>query len=214
FVWKSIHGAFKLGDFWDRLGPEYAGRVNCPKCGVQETMEHILLECQIIGQELIWKLTEELWMKKHNKWYKPTLGLILGSLLVVTKDNKGKRHTSVTRLYRIIISEAAHLIWKICCQRRIARGDDVPEKWHKEDEICNVWFKIINQRLTLDWLAANPRKYSIKATKKTIVLKMWSGVLENEILLPEDWIHQRRVLVGMAPAQKRPRGRHRVPHEL
>ncbi|PBK88648.1 hypothetical protein ARMGADRAFT_1054899 [Armillaria gallica] len=172
FMWKSIHGAFKLGDFWDKLGPEYAGRVICPKCGAQETMEHILLECQIMGQELIWKLTEELWTKKHN------------NSLVVTKDDKGKRRTSATRLYRIIVSEA----------RRIARGDDTPEKWHTEDEIRNVWLKTVNQRLMLDRLAANPRKYGTKATKKTIVLKTRSGVLENEVLLPEDWIHQRGVL--------------------
>ncbi|KAK0209443.1 hypothetical protein IW262DRAFT_1281593, partial [Armillaria fumosa] len=53
YLWKAIQGTFKLGGFWDRLRPQYAHRVNCPKCGVVEMMEHILMECNIEGRKMI-----------------------------------------------------------------------------------------------------------------------------------------------------------------
>ncbi|KAK0209771.1 hypothetical protein IW262DRAFT_1450721 [Armillaria fumosa] len=62
YLWKSIQGTFKIGGFWDKLGPQYANRVNCPKCRVIETMEHILIDCEIEGivmteaTHLIWKI--------------------------------------------------------------------------------------------------------------------------------------------------------------
>ncbi|PBK81830.1 hypothetical protein ARMGADRAFT_947587, partial [Armillaria gallica] len=112
FLWKSIHGTFKLGDFWEKLGPEYMNRVYCPECEVPETMEHILIKCRIPGQDIIWWLTKELWKKKHNQWYLLSFGLTLGSPLVMIMDDEGKRNHGALRLYRILMSEAVYLIWK------------------------------------------------------------------------------------------------------
>jgi hypothetical protein len=49
FLWKSIHGAYKIGEFWDKI-PNYEGRGECGICRVPETMEHILTECDSLHQ--------------------------------------------------------------------------------------------------------------------------------------------------------------------
>ncbi|KAK0245029.1 hypothetical protein EDD85DRAFT_917403 [Armillaria nabsnona] len=174
FLWKSIHGTFKLGDFWEKLSPEYMNQVYCPEC-------KILIECHIPGQDIIWRLMEELWKKKHNQWYPLSFELALGSLLVTITDDEGKRNHGTSRLYRILMSEA-----------------------HKEDKIWNTWLHIINQRLMLDRIATKPRKFGLKAAGRRIVLRTWSRVLKKESSLPENWIDQKGILVGMEPIQKRP----------
>ncbi|KAJ7925717.1 hypothetical protein B0H13DRAFT_2314309 [Mycena leptocephala] len=49
FLWKTIHGAHRIGKFWSNI-PEMEDRANCQHCGVLETMEHILLQCTRPGQ--------------------------------------------------------------------------------------------------------------------------------------------------------------------
>ncbi|KAK0224219.1 hypothetical protein IW262DRAFT_881257 [Armillaria fumosa] len=53
FLWKVLQNTYKIGDFWEKLGPQWAVRGECPLCKVPETMEHILLECNIEGRETI-----------------------------------------------------------------------------------------------------------------------------------------------------------------
>ncbi|PBK69093.1 ribonuclease H-like protein [Armillaria solidipes] len=194
FLWKTAHRAYKLGDEWAALGPEYANRILCPGCGTTETMEHILLDCSIPGQERIWQLASELWGKKGREWPTLSLELVLGCAMYDPRDNENKKLSGAARLYRILR-----------CERRIAKEDD---------EITGRWLYAINQRLTLDRLSANPRKYGKKAIKKEIrVLRTWKGTLENEDALPKDWtLVPGGVLVGSDWIKLRPRGRHRVPH--
>ncbi|KAJ7605710.1 hypothetical protein DFH06DRAFT_1150446 [Mycena polygramma] len=63
FLWKSIHGAHRVGKFWTNI-PGYEDRATCDSCGELETIEHILLECEAPGQAEIWKLAGEFWAKK------------------------------------------------------------------------------------------------------------------------------------------------------
>ncbi|KAK0504433.1 hypothetical protein EDD18DRAFT_1306014 [Armillaria luteobubalina] len=208
FLWKVLQNTFKIGAFWERLGPQYAIRGECPHCKVLETMEHILLECDIAGQALIWDLMRELWEKKGQTWITPTYGLALGVTLIQIQNGEGKINAGATRLYKIIMTEATHMIWKIRCQRRIQRGDDNPAKWHTNEEIQNWWTSTMNQRLTIDCLLTNSLKYGKKAIKKQAVIMTWKGAVYNEKALPEDWTTQNRVLVGMMPGCKRPQGQH------
>ncbi|PBK82299.1 hypothetical protein ARMGADRAFT_946869 [Armillaria gallica] len=169
FLWKVTHKAYRLGNAWTDLGPEYASQALCLGCGAEETMEHILLDCSIPGQEQVWSLTQGLWEKKGHMWPCLLLGLILGCMLYEPKSNVGKTLTGAARLFRIMISESAHLIWKLQCERRIVNSDD-PEKWPTDNEITGHWVHMIKQRLTLDRLANNPRKYGKRAIKKETVL--------------------------------------------
>jgi hypothetical protein len=77
FLWKSMHNAHKCGKFWDNI-PGYEQRATCPVCNEEESMEHILLECKASGQDIVWKLTKDLWLNKHDTWIIPQYGIILG----------------------------------------------------------------------------------------------------------------------------------------
>ncbi|EIM91486.1 uncharacterized protein STEHIDRAFT_48463 [Stereum hirsutum FP-91666 SS1] len=129
-------------------------------------------------------------------------GTILGCGVSGFKTEGGKRLSGANRLWRILISESAHLIWKLRCVRRIQHEDD-PNKYPSHNEIHNKWVFTINQRLSLDRSACNKRKFGPKATRPDLVLKTWNGTLFNEKNLPENWLWQAGVLVGIPP--RRPR---------
>jgi ribonuclease HI len=205
FLWKCLHGAHRCGAFWNRI-PTYEHRANCPTCNVEETMEHILINCTAPGQQTIWHLTQALWLMGYNTWPTPTYGTILACGLANFKNDNGTILHGQNRLFSILISESAHLIWKLRCERRIQNGDD-PEKLPSEAEVHNRWVSTINKRLLLDQLMTNQSKYGKKALKPRVVAQTWDRVLLNRENLPRDWIRQSGVLVGMRP--QRPPGHNR-----
>lgn len=123
FLWKTMHGAYRVGKWWENIS-NYKTRATCIHCGVEDSMEHILTECSVPGQHELWELTEYLWRKKHPHWHRPTLGLILGASLIEIRDEDGKINKGVTRLYRILITETAHLIWRTRCLMKIEYKDE------------------------------------------------------------------------------------------
>lgn len=62
FLWKSLHGTYKIGDFWDKI-PNYEQRGQSGLCHSPETMEHILLECGSLASRSIWWAASDLWCK-------------------------------------------------------------------------------------------------------------------------------------------------------
>jgi hypothetical protein len=54
------------------------------------------------------------------------------------------------------------------------------------------------------------KRYGKKALDKSLVLHTWSGVLKNEASLPENWIKQPRVLVGIVPLEQPRRQNHHI----
>ncbi|KAK0429536.1 hypothetical protein EV421DRAFT_1893837 [Armillaria borealis] len=162
----------------DHLGPQYAKRGKCPHCHVMETMDHILTECNIT----------ELWERKGQEWIPVTYGTALGATLTQIWTGDGKVDSSATRLYHILMTETS--------------------RWHSEEEVRNLWIDAMNKRLTVDRLLVNKHKYGTRAMKKTKILSTWKGTLHNETALPDDWIDQSGVLVGIVPVRKRPQGRH------
>jgi ribonuclease HI len=61
------------------------------------------------GQKEIWDLASEMWRMKTGKGMRPMIGQIMAG--GVTKVGN--------RLYKIMITESAHLIWKLRNERRI-----------------------------------------------------------------------------------------------
>jgi ribonuclease HI len=160
---------------------------------VVEDLDHILLKCKCPGQELVWKAAKTLWKEKEEVWLEVSLGTILGCGLVEFRDDKGKAKAGTQRLYRILISESAYVIWKLRNDRRIARNG-APAT---EQEILNKWKFAINQRLQVDVTLANrPRKGKRPALAPQLVLTTWSGTLDNEHDLTANWLQEPRVLVG------------------
>jgi len=185
FLWMLIHDGYKVGGHWAKIdGFEHQGI--CPVCETSETMKHILTECDAPGQELIWDLASRLWRKKTGEDLRPTTGEIM-ACGAIQKSNKGE-----TRLYRILVSESAYLIWCLRNKRVIGMKDGASDQ-----EITNRWRKTLNNRLELDCILTNKTKYGKKAMGKPLVLETWNKILQNEDRLPDDWTREAGVLVGL-----------------
>ncbi|EIN13957.1 hypothetical protein PUNSTDRAFT_59807 [Punctularia strigosozonata HHB-11173 SS5] len=199
FLWMAMHDAYMLGDKWLRPScpADLRERSVCAHCDKIESMEHILTECRASGQEEIWSLACNLWKKKNTEINLPShlVGAILGSQCTEIRNSKGKIKRGQTRLYRILIAESAHLIWKMRCQRVIRDGNQPKTR----REVRNRWKAAINARLKLDCRLADRASFGAKAVNRDLVLETWSGTLQNENLLPEDWVGWSGVLVGMDP---------------
>jgi hypothetical protein len=98
FLSMTFHDAYMVGSNWQRPGyaNEFQERSECKSCHVIESMEHIT---NGTGQKEIWKLTEEMWVKRNTHWYKPTIGIILASANMKQEDEKQKREN---RRYKIV----------------------------------------------------------------------------------------------------------------
>ncbi|KAJ6480487.1 ribonuclease H-like protein, partial [Mycena vitilis] len=195
FLWKSLHSAHRLGSFWAHI-PQCEDREICHFCDETEDLEHILLKCRRPGQSLIWSAAKELWLKKHPSWPEVSLAGILGCGLATFTDDKGKSDPGADRFYRILISESAFAIWKIrndCVIKKGGASLPIPA-------VHNKWLSALNIRLRFDCLLTNYEKYGKQnAIKASLVLQTWRSTLLNEGKLPENWIKEPGVLVGIEP---------------
>jgi ribonuclease HI len=192
FLWRGIHNSHRVGKYWTHI-PECDDRAICKDCGELEDLDHILTRCTSPGQELVWRAAETLWRERETEWPSVSLGTILGCGLAEFSDDKGRTKYGTERLYRILMSESAYLIWTLRNNRVISR-DGEPAS---EGEILNKWKFAINQRLQTDITLANrPLCGKRPALAKPLVLGTWSGTLDNERSLPANWLWEPRVLVG------------------
>ncbi|KAK7461033.1 hypothetical protein VKT23_008961 [Stygiomarasmius scandens] len=209
FLWMTIHDAYMTGTNWDRPGysDEMRQRATCPHDHKTEDMTHILTGCESPGQEVIWNLVGELWARKTStpEWEHPGLGVIMGAGLVQLTTRTGKRKSGEERLWRILISESAYLIWKLRCER-VIQNENTP---FSQTEVKNRWTYMINERLQLDRRMTS-WKYGKKSLSPGLVEATWKGLLKAEGLLPHDWVTNTGVLVGIESDLRRrtgPRGR-------
>jgi hypothetical protein len=188
-----------VGKNWDipDFSDELRARSICrhEECFETESLEHILCHCLAPGQEQVWRFVQALWKEKmpHYELNHPGIEMILSCGIVRFTLPDGKRDYGSERLYRILISESARLIWWIRCRRVIDNKTEPLD----EEGIKNHWYAAMNQRLELDRELTNKRKYEKRALKKRDVIQTWSGVLEGEAQLPRDWTRAGGVLVGI-----------------
>ncbi|KAJ6536993.1 hypothetical protein B0H19DRAFT_962784 [Mycena capillaripes] len=194
FLWKAIHGAHRVGKFWEHI-PGYEDRALCHFCGETESLEHILFQCQAPGQYEVWKLAGELWKMKFDTMPAPSMGGILGCCLASFESEKKSKPSGVNRLFRIVISESAYLIWKFRCERVIGRDGES----HSDAEIHNRWVHTLNERLEIDQSMACDYHQDKKLVLPSLVLQTWSRTLLSEERLPKDWLREPKVLVGIVP---------------
>ncbi|KIM82536.1 hypothetical protein PILCRDRAFT_44237, partial [Piloderma croceum F 1598] len=67
FLWKALHKNLKISSYWLHID-NYEHRSTCHKCEVLEDLDHIILECDLAGREIVWNTTKNLWLKKHDTW--------------------------------------------------------------------------------------------------------------------------------------------------
>ena len=84
----------------------------------------------------------------------PTLGQVLGCGLAKIWDQRGKMLKGSSRLFTIVVSESAYLIWRLRCEWRIEREED-QSKIRTREEVTNRWLALINTRLKLNCLMAD-----------------------------------------------------------
>ena len=118
-----------------------------------------------------------------------SLGIILGCSSTEKNDlpkpnSEDNRETrtgaGAARLLQILLTELAHLIWVLRCERVIQ------EKTHTASGIKTRWFNNINKRLTKDRIIATVIKQDKASIHK--VKATWESVLEKTWALPIDWI--------------------------
>jgi ribonuclease HI len=126
-----IHDGYKVGRYWDNI-PNNQPRGWCATCQTHESMEHILTQCMEPGQNEVWNLASELWCKKTRKDLRPSVGQIMATGVT------GQGDPGATRLYKILVTESAHLIWRLRNERRIQGKPAVLP------QIKNRWLKTIN----------------------------------------------------------------------
>ncbi|KAJ7260320.1 hypothetical protein B0H12DRAFT_1014115, partial [Mycena haematopus] len=192
FLWRAMHNAHRVGDYWKHI-PECEDRATCQECGETEDLEHILVTCESPGTNIIWEAAKKLWLEKESTWPEISLGTVLGCGLMDFKDEEGKQRPGAKRLYRILVSEPAYMIWKLRNDRVISRaGAPLTEM-----EIINKWLLNLNQRLQQDVVLANrTTRRNRPRIVPAVVKDTWADTLDDESALPENWLKETRVLVG------------------
>ncbi|KAI0263167.1 hypothetical protein BGY98DRAFT_889003, partial [Russula aff. rugulosa BPL654] len=112
---------------------------------------------------LIWSLAEDLWPHPQIPWPDISLGIVFvhGTITLPVEEPQENQNgegirahrtttQGATRLLQILLSEAAHLIWVMRCERTIP-VTETPHV-HTEREIKSRWLQVINVRLTADKL--------------------------------------------------------------
>ena len=206
FLWMTIHDAYMVGSNWLRPGfaPEYQERSECQHCHEIETMEHILKKCQSPGQKQVWRLAKRLWYRKTGKNMVTTFGTILATPAITLHKSVRKSEVGKNRMLRILMIESVHLIWKLRCERVIQKENAA----FTRNEIKNKWTHVLNDRLDLDRKLTH-QKFGKKALPIKLVKATWQGTLQNEETLPENWITDDGVLVGIDLQDDDGRGQNR-----
>jgi ribonuclease HI len=186
FIYKSIHSVHKIGEYWENI-PGYRSWGICSHCGMTETLAHILFECVYEAREKVWQLAENAWDGSKYEWPQLSEGLVMGAGLLRAIPKTGQPvppdpanvPSGASRLLRILVSEAAYLIWLI-------RNDRAIKKKHTSARSAEAkWRYVIEDRLRLDRLLASRDKEdrSIWRVKGT-----WSGALIDLDGLPDNWL--------------------------
>ena len=205
FLWKHTHGIYKLGKIWTHI-PGLEDRATCSLCDKYNTFDHIMSECESVERRTVWRMANQLWGRRHPEDLHISEGAILGRGLASFKKDNSDLDSAKSRLYKILITESAHLIWVLRCERRIANGD-IPGNYHTEKAVENRWLRKMNERLQIDCLLTNRFLYERKALKTKKVYYTWAKCSMNTSNTHQEWCRNPGVLVGME--SRRPPGRHR-----
>ena len=197
FLWKLIHDAHRCGHYWLKM-INLSERGICPKCETPETMQHIIFNCEANQCEIIWKIAKDICERKNIAWPSGLdITTIMALPLLKVRSENGETRQGATRLLLIVISECAFLIWKLRCRRLLDTSPETPERTTSAREACNMTLSTINSRLEQDRILTSKKRYEKRAFPEELILKTWSGTLQNEHSLPENWLCTNGVLVGI-----------------
>ena len=196
-----MHRAYMVGSIWRHI-PGYEQRQYCAICNAEDSMDHIQTECNALSRRKVWELARKTWPHAPELWPNIDLGIILGIGTLSIPERRANwnqperiphpttKRKATLRLLQIIISEAAHLVWVLRCERVI-------QKKNLDDQGIRMrWLRAINERLTTDRITTNKVKRDHNFTKLTKLT--WKKLLEQNGTLPFNWFQKREVLVGIS----------------
>ncbi|TFK84939.1 hypothetical protein K466DRAFT_552795 [Polyporus arcularius HHB13444] len=191
FLWKSAHDAHRVGKYWRNIRG-FEERAVCSMCGTEDSLEHILLECDAAEVATIWSMYSTL----RTAGVTPkqmSLGAIIGAAHIVYRNGEGKAMRGVSRLAKLLVTEAAHCIWRMRCERVIQwEGTD---RTHSPVEAKARFWSAVNRRMLVDRDLVCSRIPG-KRSKRALVTDTWRRILQDAENLPEDWVVVPGVLVG------------------
>ncbi|KAI0700490.1 ribonuclease H-like domain-containing protein [Cerioporus squamosus] len=191
FLWKLAHGAQRVGHYWENI-QGYEQRAVCQVCGVEDSMDHILLECDASGQQTVWGMVQSAMALAGQAPLKLSLGAIIGAAQLVVRKPDGKVLKGLSRLAKLLVVEAAHLIWKLRCER-VIQWEGARE--YSKPEVQGRFWSATNRRMLMDRSLVFSRIPGRKPSRKA-VLATWKVVLAGAGDLPADWLEEPGVLVG------------------
>ncbi|KAI0334086.1 RnaseH-domain-containing protein [Cubamyces sp. BRFM 1775] len=201
FLWKTVLNAHKAGSYWKHI-PGYEDRATCAVCGTLDSLTHILTECTAPGAKELWSLARNMLSPLGlNLPDAPQMASYISAPLIAVVRQNEKENTAKSRLARLVLTETMHLVWKTRCERVIS-WQTTPGRVHTVPELKRRWINVLNKRLWEDQVRAMRAASKRKSKLMKRVQATWCGTLQNEQDLPEDWVGQLGVLVGM-PDQRR-----------
>ncbi|EJD54705.1 hypothetical protein AURDEDRAFT_51216 [Auricularia subglabra TFB-10046 SS5] len=172
FLWKAVHGAHKIGPYFEKMPSPWREMAQCPTCGTEESMEHVLLDCPDSKQAVIWEQVGK-FFKMRRIDAGVSYGTILGCANVRLDGFGSNRDLPAERAYRIVVAESAFLVWKLRCEKRIEHADD-PD-WSISDKAAKErWQHMIKARRWQDrYLAKSRKRYPSGSTQRYITWATW-----------------------------------------
>lgn len=123
FFSEMMHDTICVGRYWEYI-PGYENGATCVVCGVVELMEHILTECDAPGQGEVWEEVRKVLSRRGMEPVPVMFGTVLGCMSLDMEAVVEKPMKETNRLIGIVMSEVAHLIWRIWCERVIQNEGD------------------------------------------------------------------------------------------
>ncbi|TFK91185.1 hypothetical protein K466DRAFT_542257 [Polyporus arcularius HHB13444] len=193
FLWRCLHDSLKVGPYWKHVKGLEA-RTMCTACGVEETTEHILVECETPATMEIRRLLARILRKRTGAAANLSFGALLGATAAAPAVSPRNDAAAIARFSKIVITESVYLIWKLRCERTIEHAEN-PEKWHSASVARAKWYACLNRRLGLE-RALTSRRLGEKAIDRKLVETTWSGILNVPAKQQEHWMRLSGVLVG------------------
>ena len=179
-LWTMMHERIRCGKYFQNI-PGWEEKQYC-QCGEVETIDHILLECQMGRNQEVWKIAKETWVKtspKGTPWLEPNGSLIrgLGSMKYPKEDGEEEREEMKekkkqrinTQRYRIIVSEAVWTIWNMRNKRIF---QDIGPN---ETKIANEWIELIRRKVEIDFLIIMRGSFKTRKRKLEDYRALWSN---------------------------------------
>ncbi|KAH9903280.1 hypothetical protein C8Q73DRAFT_742404 [Cubamyces lactineus] len=195
FIWKTLHGAYRVGSFWAMI-PGAEGRAVCSVCGVTDDMTHILTKCAAPGQREMWESARRA-LQRAGVCLPPTpcLGLYLGAPALTVEGDNGEERRAATRLTRIVLSETAHAVWTARCER-VIQWQQEPHRVHSSRALNSRWAAALDKRLWLDQQRTRLALPGRRPLPVSVVESTWEPLLDPDIDRLSNWVRRSGVLVG------------------